>query len=102
MPTGNLGHPVNAIWLAATTDGDWHGQFFSPLPDGITTGVVNVGLCLQAHAQHAVFVHPIRELVSGVSGSRVQDSHRHRARGVQLGTVTLVDVIQTIGGVGLH
>ena len=44
--------------------------------------VVGLGLTLQPHAQHAMFVNPIRELIRSVRGSRVKDSHRHSAWGV--------------------
>ena len=102
MAGADIPHPVDLVRLAASADGYGDAESFRPLPDRVATGVVWLGLALKAHAVHAVLVDPIRELFRGIGGSRVQDTNRDCPRGVKLGAVALVDVVQTVGGIGLH
>ena len=102
VPGAHVPHSVDFLRLASATDGYRNAECFGALPENVATGIIGFGLTLEAHAIHAMLVHPIREFVRSIGRSRVQDPHGYSTRGVLLGAVALVDVIEAVSTGGLH
>ena len=102
VPGGHIPHPVDFLRLASAADGDWDAETFGAVPESVATRIIGLGLTLETHALHPMLVHPVREFIRSIGGSRVQDPHGYSARDVLLGAVALVDVIETVSTGGLH